>query len=202
MLSTGSAAPPLPPPFRLAEPSDAKAVVHLVNSAYRGESGRVGWTTESDYIDGQRLDVDMFAELLSKPTTTAVILLPDPSNPSTPIACVEVELIPSTSPTSVYIGMLTVKPDGQRGGVGSKILAAAESYAKTRFGAQKAVMTVLELREELLTYYYRRGYQPTGEKALFMYGQPQFGIPKRDNLVFVMFHPFLVVRLIREEKSS
>ncbi|KAI8802789.1 GCN5-like N-acetyltransferase [Cladochytrium replicatum] len=185
MRSTSAVSPPPPPPFRLAEPSDAESVVQLVNSAYRGESGRVGWTTESDYLDGQRLDAAMFADLLSKPSTTALILLPDPSKPSTPTACVVVELIPSVSPASVYIGMLTVSPESQRGGVGSKILGAAESYAKTAFGAQKAVMTVLELREELLAYYFRRGYNPTGEKMPFMYGQPQFGIPKRDDLVFL-----------------
>ncbi|MGE3345772.1 MAG: GNAT family N-acetyltransferase, partial [Vicinamibacterales bacterium] len=46
--------PPLT--FRAAAPADAPAVVALVESAYRGEASRAGWTTEADLLDGQRTD--------------------------------------------------------------------------------------------------------------------------------------------------
>ena len=41
---------------RPATPADVPALVALVNSAYRGESSRAGWTTEADLLDGQRVD--------------------------------------------------------------------------------------------------------------------------------------------------
>src|SRR4051794_13241714 len=42
--------------FREAGPADLGAIVALVESAYRGESSRAGWTTEADLLDGQRTD--------------------------------------------------------------------------------------------------------------------------------------------------
>ncbi|MCW2670206.1 MAG: alpha/beta hydrolase fold, partial [Frankiales bacterium] len=42
--------------IRRAKPGDVDDVVSLVESAYRGESSRVGWTTEADLLDGQRTD--------------------------------------------------------------------------------------------------------------------------------------------------
>ena len=39
-----------------ATASDLPAIAALVNSAYRGDSSRQGWTTEADYLGGQRTD--------------------------------------------------------------------------------------------------------------------------------------------------
>ena len=35
---------------------DAPEIAILVNSAYRGDSSRQGWTTEADLLDGTRTD--------------------------------------------------------------------------------------------------------------------------------------------------
>ena len=42
--------------FRQAQTADVPAIVHLVESAYRGEASRIGWTTEADFLEGQRVD--------------------------------------------------------------------------------------------------------------------------------------------------
>ena len=39
-------------PLYPAQDSELEAVAALVNSAYRGDSSRVGWTTEADYLSG------------------------------------------------------------------------------------------------------------------------------------------------------
>ncbi|KAI9352516.1 N-acetyltransferase GCN5 [Zopfochytrium polystomum] len=206
---------PVPAPFRLARDSDAAAVVELVNSAYRGDSGRAGWTTESDYLDGQRMDEDIFhQDVMDSPDTKCLLVLPEsawvaPSGESAStssgtnstssgdgerlVGCILVERV---SPSSAYIGMVTVRPTAQGGGLGSKLLAAAEAYAVARFGAEKAVMTVLHMRHELLAFYARRGFLQTGERVPFMYGEPRFGIPKRDDLEFVKVEKSLVAPVL------
>jgi hypothetical protein len=47
---------------------------------------------------------------------------------------------------------------------------------------------VIEQRHELLVWYGRRGYHPTGETEAFPYGNPSFGEPKRDDLRFLVLH--------------
>ena len=41
--------------MRVASAADAPALVDLINSAYRGESSKAGWTTEADLLGGQRV---------------------------------------------------------------------------------------------------------------------------------------------------
>src|SRR5690349_8461319 len=50
--------------FRDARVADVAAIVALVESAYRGDSSRAGWTTEADLLDGQRIDVVGVAEIV------------------------------------------------------------------------------------------------------------------------------------------
>src|ERR1044071_3666467 len=42
--------------FRDATDADVDALVALIESAYRGDSSRAGWTTEADILEGQRTD--------------------------------------------------------------------------------------------------------------------------------------------------
>jgi len=47
-------------------------------------------------------------------------------------------------------------------------------------------ITVIVQRTELIEWYERRGYRRTGETAPFYYGDPRFGLPKRDDLSFIV----------------
>ncbi len=82
--------------------------------------------------------------------------------------------------------MLTVRPDLQGAGVGRRLLDEAEQFARRRFAATTIEMTVIDLRTELIDWYRRRGYEPTGETRPFPYGDARFGLPRRDDLRFVV----------------
>src|SRR5690554_7352324 len=58
----------MPLSFRPASVQDVDAIVALVNSAYRGDSSRQGWTTEADILDGQRTDAEEIQILITTPT--------------------------------------------------------------------------------------------------------------------------------------
>ena len=47
--------------FRSATLDDVDAIVALVTSAYRGDASRAGWTTEADFLDGNRIDAEVRA---------------------------------------------------------------------------------------------------------------------------------------------
>jgi len=87
--------------------------------------------------------------------------------------CVYLEQQPDT----VYLGMLTVSPLLQAGGIGKQLLQAAEDFAK-RNGVDNISMTVISVRHELIAWYERHGYAKTGETKPFP-TDPAFGIPKQ-----------------------
>jgi ribosomal protein S18 acetylase RimI-like enzyme len=169
-----------------AGPADVEALVALVNGAYRGDSGRLGWTTEADLLGGQRADSAGIAELLADPNSVVIVMREGRQL----AACVHLERLPGGV---AYLGMLTVRPDAQRSGLGRQILAAAELHAQRHFGARAVEMTVIEARRELIAWYERRGYRLTGEFRPFPYGDSRFGLPLRDDLRFVVMRRSLAV---------
>jgi len=162
-------------------PHEFPAVAALVNSAYRGESSRAGWTTEADYLDGQRTDAETLAQdLAAKPGAALLLLRDEPGGPILGTVWVEPGDLGSW-----YLGMLTVAPTLQAGGRGRGLLADAEAYIRDR-GGRRVEMTVVSIRDTLIAWYARRGYQPTGEVRPFPYGDSRFGEPRRDDLAFVV----------------
>lgn len=161
--------------FKLASRLDAETISKLVNSAYRGDSSRAGWTTEADFLDGQRVDPEMIAEMISD---RQIILLA--YQDQTLIACVAL----NQDEQVCHLGMLTVTPKLQNQGIGAVLLAEAEKWALTK-GCTEISMDVIHLRHELIEWYMRRGYRKTGETASFPYGNARFGLPLRDDLHFL-----------------
>lgn len=165
---------------RCAVVTDAPALEALVNSAYRGDSSRAGWTTEADLLGGQRVDVEGLRALIMRGAIDggAVVLLNEDA--AGIAACVELE----PTGTSCYLGMLTIRPSSQAGGLGRRLLSAAERFATERLGTREMQMTVILQRTELLAWYERRGYRRTGVRKPFPYGDQRFGLPKRPDLEF------------------
>lgn len=159
--------------FRRAEPADAAAIVSLVNSAYRGESSRAGWTTEADFLDGQRTDLDEVSSLLAAENSLFLLCYVSSEAGSTLIASAHLE----NSAEGVHFGMFAVKPGLQNGGVGKRFLEAAETLASRTWGAPKMLMAVITLRLALIEFYERRGYRRTGRIKRFPQSH-KFGIPK------------------------
>ena len=162
--------------FHAATAADIDAMVALVESAYRGESGRRGWTTESDLLDGQRTDAAGVTELLASPGSQLLLAEIDGS----PLACCHLERQGETA----YFGLFAVKPTEQGSGLGKRLLAEAERIARDEWHCDHMHMTVIDLRSELIAWYERRGYRRTGQYKAFPYGDERFGIPRRDDLRF------------------
>jgi len=166
--------------FRPATPGDVPAIVALVESAYRGDASRQGWTTEADMLDGQRTDPAGVAEIVAK-SDGLVLLAEDDSGI---LACAQIETVAGDGgATAGYFGMFSVRPAQQGAGVGRAVLAEAERIARGR-GCTEMQMTVISIRDELIAWYERRGYRRTGRYKPFPYGDERFGIPKRDDLRF------------------
>jgi ribosomal protein S18 acetylase RimI-like enzyme len=162
--------------FRAATAADVPAVVALVESAYRGESGLRGWTTESNLLDGQRTDAQDVGEAIARPDSLVLLAEHD----GVLVSCCHLE----KQGGAAYFGMFAVDPTRQTGGVGKRVIAEAEQLARTRWGVDRMRMTVIVQREELIAFYERRGYARTGQIKPFPYGDARFGIPRRDDLRF------------------
>lgn len=149
--------------------SDATELDKLVNSAYRGDSSRQGWTTEADLLDGTRTDAAAIKELMETPGITILKYVESDEI----LACVELK----KEDDKLYVGMLTVTPRLQGKGIGKELLKAAEEEA-IKQKCTSAFMTVISVRKELIDWYLRHGYQYTGEKKPFAFNDPRFGQPK------------------------
>lgn len=168
---------------RQAAEGDISSIHRLVNSAYRGASSKKGWTTEADFLDGQRIDPEGLRDLIANPNFKILVLL-DRAEDIVSTVCLEWEQ--DAKVPSVYLGMLTVNPETQTVGLGKIMMNEAENKAR-EWGATKMTLSVINLREELMMWYERRGYRRTGETKPFPYGNERFGIPKRPDMHFIMF---------------
>jgi ribosomal protein S18 acetylase RimI-like enzyme len=162
--------------FREAVPADVRAIVALVESAYRGDASRAGWTTEADLLDGQRVDVVSVAEIVIKRGSSVLLAEID----GVLVACCHLE----KQGQACYFGMFSVKPTQQGSGVGKLMIVEAERIAREEWKCTKMEMTVISVRDELIAWYERRGYRRSGLFKPFPYGDARFGIPKRDDLRF------------------
>jgi N-acetylglutamate synthase-like GNAT family acetyltransferase len=108
--------------FRKAQLTDVATIVALVNSAYRGESSQVGWTTEADFLDGQRTDALEISSLIE--TTGSMILLCLQENML--VGSVHLEQVAE----GAYLGMLSIQPRLQGTGVGKQLMATAEQLVQ------------------------------------------------------------------------
>ena len=162
--------------FRDATEADLDALVSLVTSAYRGDASRVGWTTEADLLDGERIDREVLREDILRPRSR--VLLAERGGEL--LACAHVAELEGYG----YFGMFAVRPDLQGGGLGTAVLAEAERIARDDWRLGKLRMTVIDVRDELIAWYQRRGYRRTGISKPFPYGDPRFGLPRRDDLRF------------------
>ena len=161
---------------RVALIDDVPALVALVNSAYRGDSSRAGWTTEADLLGGIRIDADRIQAAVGTPGQAVLVH----ENDGEIVACVHLQRTGETA----YLGMLTTRPVKQGTGIGQRMIAAAERWVADAWGSREMHMTVLLQHEELLAWYVRRGYERTGERKPFPYGDERWGLRTRPDLVF------------------
>lgn len=162
--------------FRAARLADLDAIVDLVTSAYRGDASRAGWTTEADFLDGNRIDAEVLRADIERPRSRVLLAERDGQL----LACAHV----SEDDGAGYFGMFSVVPGLQGGGIGKQVLAECERIAREDWRLPAMRMTVIDIRDELIAFYERRGYRRTGILKPFPYGDERFGLPQRDDLRF------------------
>ena len=162
----------------LASAADVAGLVELVNAAYRGAASRRGWTSEADLLTGARIDAAALAEIIGASDAAVLVMRGRPGL----FACVHVRRV---SAERAAVGLLTVRPALQGNGIGRRLLAAAEAYARASLGARVVELTVLTAREELLAWCERRGYHLTGETRPLPHDE-RFGVPVRGDLALAV----------------
>ena len=188
--------------LREAVSNDVDFIVPFINQAYRGESSAKGWTTESDILGGQRLDNEMANEIINKQDCDILMLLLHIDKVTDDVSDNQKKFIdhaislhddkkqlfiiatvsPEQDGDSMHLNMLAIHPELQSYGIGKYMMNAVEKRTKDS-NISKVVLTVISCRNELVSYYERRGYKMNGNKHRFpAYDNPRFGIPKRDDL--------------------
>jgi len=130
-------------PIRLAVVADAEKITNIINAAFH--------IVEGFFIDGPRIDQAEVEQLLDK----GAFLLAEAGDKLN--GCVYVELRGERS----YLGLLSVDPTCQRGGLGSLLMSEAEKYCRER-GSRFMDILIVNLRTDLPAFYQRRGYFENG----------------------------------------
>ncbi|MFI9723561.1 GNAT family N-acetyltransferase [Streptomyces sp. NPDC052396] len=164
------------PVFRFATAADVPDLVALIESAYRGDASRAGWTTEADLLDGQRTDPEGVLAVVSDESGRLLVV----ESGGELVACCQLE----HRGGHAYFGMFAVRPALQGAGLGKLVIAEAERLVRAEWSATEMHMTVIRQRAELIAWYERRGYRRTGRMSPFPYGDERFGIPRRTDLEF------------------
>ncbi len=180
--------------FRAATADDIPALIALINLAYRGTEGTVGWTTEADLLDGVRIDTERLQADFELPCSTFLLAERDGQL----LACSNVAASHGTG----TFGTFAVDPAQQGGGIGTMMMEKAEAYAANEWGVATMQMTVIDVRYDLIAYYERRGYARTGIKKPFPYGNERVGIPKREDLQFEVLEKALATKPTRLHNES
>lgn len=145
--------------IRPALEADLAHLHPVVERAYRGDSARAGWTHEADLVSGERTDLESLRALLTGDSRLLIARDDD-----TVLGCVN---IADRGDGLAYLGLLCVDPQLQAGGIGRKLVAAAEAAARDIFTATHVEMAVIDRRTELIAWYVRHGYAPSGETRPF-----------------------------------
>jgi ribosomal protein S18 acetylase RimI-like enzyme len=129
---------------RRATAADAEALAALVNRAY---------AIETFFVDGDRTNAAEIANLIEKGT---FIVLEYAGGLA---AAVWVE----TQGERGYFGMLSVRPEMQKHGLGKRLVRIAEAMCEAA-GCDEMTLQIINLREELARWYRSLGYVETGTK--------------------------------------
>lgn len=164
--------------FYKAERSDAQAIAQLINSAYRGESSRKGWTTEADILDGLRTTTQDVTNIINR---TDAFMLMGVLNDEI-VATIACERQMMANALTAHFGMVAVKPTLQNKGHGKDLINAAEAMTKREWRVAGFHMSVISIREDVIRFYERLGYERTSSFETFPVN-PEIWQPKVEGLV-------------------
>ena len=142
--------------------ADAAELSALINSAYRGVTSKKGWTTEADLLEGTRTSEEELISIIASSNHYLLKFIRDEKIIGSVLLIAKKEVL--------YLGMLTVSPELQNSGIGKQLLQAAEQLAQ-QLELSRIQMTVIGIRKELLAWYIRNGYEDTGLREPFPFGE-------------------------------
>ncbi len=145
--------------FRYAAPDDGPAVRALIELAYRGPESAKGWASEAGILTGPRTSQEEVDELIADPQSRFLVA----EREGRLVGCVLIEQHGDDG----YFGMFSIDPRQQANGLGKALLSQAEAAARDVWGAKGMTAVVISLREELIAWYARRGYELTGRTEPF-----------------------------------
>lgn len=167
-----------------ANPKDIPALQKLINSAYRGDESKKGWTTEAEILGGIRIDEETLENYFDKEH----ICILKYSNPDGSIlGTVYLEL----KKTELYLGLFAVSPVLQGKGIGKALLQEAEAFA-LKNSCDRIAISVISNRIELIEWYERNGYLATGSSIAFEEIKGRFGEPKQNDIVLIGMEKYLL----------
>jgi len=166
-----------------ASVQDATELNALINAAYRGEESKKGWTTEAEILGGIRIDKNTLEAMLDGGKGT---IFKYTGEDGKIVGTVYLEV----KEPALYLGMFAVSPLSQGKGIGKAILSFAEDFALAH-NCDRITMTVIRTRSELIDWYMRHGYLPTGHSIAFADIEGRFGDPKVENIDLVEMEKML-----------
>jgi predicted N-acetyltransferase YhbS len=140
-----------------ADAADIPAITQLINQAF---------SVELFFKNGDRIDTDEVQRLSEK---GRFMLLEEEDRLQ---GCVYVELRGERA----YLGLLSTNPSRQRAGIGTRLTAAAEEFARES-GCRFMDLRVVNLREELPPIYEKFGYVVTGTEEVAVEAGQHFTKP-------------------------
>jgi len=169
---------PLPPPFRHATEADAPAIADLVNFAGDGlplhfwtraaapgqdpwELGRARQAAQA--ADGKIVVIDEGAGAIA--ALTGYPIGPDPEKPGTGTPAIFRPLLELEAlvPSSWYVNILACYPEHRGRGLGTRLLALAESIARAG-GLSRMSVIVADENAGARRLYERHGYRETARR--------------------------------------
>ena len=129
--------------IRIANSADDEKITAVINAAFK--------IAEGFFVDGNRITL---AEVQQHRASGAFLVAEDDEGIG---GCVYVE----PRGERAYLGLLSVDPARQQGGLGSRLMEAGEAYCRER-GARFMDIYIVNLRTELPAFYERRGFVENG----------------------------------------
>lgn len=129
--------------IRIATSADDEKITAVINAAFK--------IAEGFFVDGNRITLEDVRQHRAK----GAFLVAE--NEAAITGCVYLE----PRGERAYLGLLSVDPALQQGGLGSRLMEAGEEYCRAQ-GARFMDIYIVNLRTELPAFYERRGYVENG----------------------------------------
>jgi ribosomal protein S18 acetylase RimI-like enzyme len=174
MATTIIKAAPMELFYRPATIDQAPLIQSLITNGFRASDTRANWTGDSTRILNETFSIPLSAiETAITSDTGMFMLVFTNTTTTTTISSQEEEIVgcfnlAQKSASKASIAWFVIAHNFQQVGVGRRVLAYAEKYARTIMSDVEVLeLNALSSREELISWYERCGYVRTGLVVAF-----------------------------------